>query len=327
MHASLCRVSERAAEWFHELVRRLLRLEVKPRIVFPEGDDPRVLEAAAMLTRDGLIRPILLTKNTSRADPRYTAHYFARRKAKGITEAQAEKITTNPLYAAACMVALGDAEGFVGGAANTTAETVRAALHCIGAAPGIHMVSSALLMATPQHSYGHHGMLVFADCAIIVDPTAVQLAEIAIASAGTVRALLNTEPRIALLSFSTKGSAQHPVLAKITEALAIVRHRAPEFDIDGELQADAALIPATGRYKAAGSSVAGRANTLIFPDLSSGNIGYKLVERFGNAVALGPFLQGLAKPANDLSRGCSVDDVYGSAVITALQSLKIQLGP
>ena len=218
------------------------------------------------------------------------------------------------------MVAAGDADGFVGGAANTTAETVRAAFHCIGTLPDVKTVSSVMLVCVNDQSHGHHGVLAFADCGIVIDPNAVQLAEIAIATANSYQALLGVEPVVALLSFSTKGSATHPFVQKVAEALRIVQERAPALHIDGELQADAALVASIGRGKAPGSTVAGQANTLIFPDVASGNIGYKLVERLGGAAAFGPFLQGLAKPANDLSRGCSASDIYSAALVTALQA-------
>jgi phosphate acetyltransferase len=240
-----------------------------------------------------------------------------------VTPVEAEKTAVQPLYFASLMVGAGDADGSVGGAANTTAETVRAALHCIGPDPRARLVSSLFVMALREMSLGHNGLMAFADCAVVIEPTPTQLAEIAIATAHSTRILLDAEPAVAMLSFSSKGSGKHPEVDKVVEAYRIVQARAPELNVDGELQVDAAVDAAVGGSKSPGSKVAGRANTLIFPNLSAGNIGYKLVQRLGGAAAIGPFLQGLAKPANDLSRGCSAEDIYNVAIVTALQSERV----
>lgn len=289
-------------------------------------------EAAERLGGEGLVHPILVggppggvevidPAKCSKTDS-YGALYFERRRAKGVTQTEARQVAARPLYYAALMVAAGDADGFVGGASNSTAETVRAALHCIGTPAKVRTVSTIMILCSRERSYGHHGQLALADTAMVVEPTSVELAEIALATAGSVRALLGIEPVVAMLSFSTKGSARHKEVDRIVEALRIVRARQPGLHVDGELQADAALVASVGQSKAPGSTVAGRANTLIFPDLNAANIGYKLVERLGGAAAFGPFLQGLAKPANDLSRGCSASDIYGVALVTALQSVE-----
>ncbi len=323
-----------AREFLARHVERVRRAPVKKRIVFPEGSDPRILAAAERLAREGLAHPILIGPSPAGVHPgvtfihpatapqadQYAALYFKRRAGRGVTEKAAAQIARRPLYFATLMVAAGDADGFVGGAATSTAETVRAALHSIGAAPGVRTVSGFFIMALPDRQPGHHGLFIFADCAVVVSPSAGELADIAISAAATTRTLLGAEPVVALLSFSTKGSARHGEAEKVAKALEIIRSRQPGLEVDGELQADAALVAAVGQSKSPGSRVPGRANTLVFPNLNAGNIGYKLVERLAGAVALGPFLQGLAKPANDLSRACSPDDVYSVAVITALQA-------
>jgi phosphate acetyltransferase len=308
--------------------------KLQKTIVFPEGGDPRIVEAASRLARNGVVKPVLVGPSPSNppagvtfTDPmaaprfsKYAAYYYERRRAKGITQMEAAEIARQPLYFAALMLGVGDADGFVGGAANTTADTVRALLHAVGTHPRAKLVSSVFLMALADLSHGHNGLMAFADCAVVIEPCPVELADIAISTAATARALMNADPAVALLSFSTKGSGKHDQVDKIVEALRIVRERAPELNVDGELQADAAVSQAVGSAKAPGSRVAGRANTLIFPNLASANIACKLVERLGGAAAIGPLLQGLAKPGNDLSRGCSADDVYNVAVITALQA-------
>jgi len=325
-------IPESATRFMAGLIERARKL--KKTIAFPEGHDPRVQEAAARLAREGLVRPVLLGTAPAKVaegvqfiDPahsplasKYAALYYERRRAKGITQMEAAQIARKPLYFASLMVAAGDAQGSVGGAVNSTAETVRAALHAVGPDPRARLVSSVFIMALQDRALGHHGLMAFADCAVVIEPTPTQLAEIAIATAQSTRTLLNIEPAVALLSFSTKGSGKHAQVDKVVEALRIVQARAPELNVDGELQADAAVSAVVGASKAPGSRVAGRANTLVFPNLASANIGYKLVERLGGAVAIGPFLQGLAKPANDLSRGCSAEDVFNAAVVTALQS-------
>lgn len=304
-------------------IERLRQVPRRRRIVFPEGDDPRVIAAAARLKREGLVEPILLCGEEDA--PRYAELYYERRRAKGVSLKEAEKIARHPLYRSALMVAAGDADGAVGGAVNTTAETVRAALHAIGTAKNVRTVSGVFFMCVQDRAFGEDGVLAFADAALVVDPSAEEVAEIAIATAHSVRVVMDAEPRVALLSFSTKGSAAHPSVDKMVEALRIVRERTPDLEIDGELQADAALIESVGARKAPGSKVAGRANTLIFPDLASANIAYKVVERLGGAVAFGPFLQGLAKPFNDLSRGSSEEEIFGAGVVTALQSEETEL--
>lgn len=315
------------------------------RIVMPEGTEKRTLQAADQLLADGIAHIILLgnkqqimdlSKELSLAniekatiiDPKnhdkkqiYIDLLVELRKSKGMTPEKAVALVENPLYLACLMIKNGDADGEIAGAQNTTGDVLRPALQIIKTMPGVQVVSGAFIMFTQTAQYGENGTLLFADCAVMPNPNAQELASIAIASAQTARSIVGVEPRVAMLSFSTKGSAQHEMVDKVAEATRIAKELAPELLIDGELQADAALVPSVGSSKAPGSPIAGKANVLVFPTLEAGNIGYKLVQRLGNAEAVGPILQGMAAPVNDLSRGCSVDDIYKMVAITANQAI------
>lgn len=315
------------------------------RIVLPEADDVRTVTAAQKIIEQGLAQVILVGEESKIAaavqqsgadisgckvvDPvtsplrdEYAKTFYELRKKKGITEEQAYKIVADPLYFGCMMVYNDEADGQVSGASHSTADTVRPALQILKTAPGCKLVSSFFVMIVPNCEYGENGVFIFSDCGLVINPNPEELAEIAIQSAKTMQTLLGHEPRVAMLSFSTKGSAKDELVDKVAEATRIAKENAPEILLDGEMQADASIVDWIGSKKAPESPVAGKANVLIFPDLNSGNICYKLIERLAKAEAYGPVLQGLRKPVNDLSRGCNANDIVNVAAITAVQAVK-----
>ena len=320
----------------------------KKFIVLPEGTEERTVQAAEKITKQGIAKVALIGKEDeikavaakfnvdltgvelidqfkSPDMPAFVERFYEMRKAKGVDMEKAAKTMQDPLFFAAMMVKTGKADGMVAGAINTTGNTLRPALQIIKTAPGISTVSSCFIMECPNKSLGADGVLLFADCAVNPDPTDEQLAAIAVASANTAKALCGFDPKVAMLSFSTKGSAKHENVEKVQRAVAMAHEIAPDLELDGELQLDAAVVQKVADLKAPGSKVAGHANVLVFPDLQAGNIGYKLVQRFAGAEAVGPVSQGFAAPVNDLSRGCSVQDVVAVVAITAVQAQGLKL--
>lgn len=328
-----------------EKIKAKAKSDVK-KIVLPEGTEPRTVKASALIVKEGVAKVSLIGDRNEIAkvaaenqvdltgveiiDPKtslktkeYADLLLELRKSKGMTAEQAlDLCLNNTLYYGVLMVKTGDADGMVAGAINSTGNVLRPSLQVLKTAPGIKVVSSCMIMETQAKEYGKDGVLVFADCAVMPNPSAEELAAIAIASAQSAKELVELDPKIAMLSFSTKGSAKHELVDKVVEATSIVKSLVPNLEVDGELQADAALVESVGQLKSPGSSVAGHANVLVFPDLQAANIGYKIVQRLGKAEATGPIIQGLAKPVNDLSRGCSVEDIVNVVAITAVKAQK-----
>ncbi len=305
----------------------------KKTIVLPEGEDPRTIEAAEKIVAQGIANLVILgdtstikVEGATVIDPKtaekheeYAQAFYELRKKKGVTLEQARKQLDDATYFGTMMVKLGDADGLVSGACHSTANTLRPALQILKTAPGTKLVSSFFIMCTPT-KYGEGGTVLFADCGLNIAPDADQLSEIAISSAATWKSLMSDEPVVAMLSYSTMGSAGGDTAEKVQEATRLAKEKAPDLALDGDLQLDAALEASVGLLKAPDSKVPGNANILVFPDLAAGNIGYKLVQRFAGAEAYGPVLQGIAKPVNDLSRGCSADDIVGVVAITCVQA-------
>ncbi len=323
-----------------ETIKQRARLNRK-RIVLPEGSDPRVAKAAGMILNEGIADVILVGNKGEilrsaggedipgvefveplRSDSfeAYVQALYELRKNKGLSIEQARDLLKDPVYFGTMMVKQGHADGLVSGAIHSTADTLRPALQIIKTSPGVELVSSFFFMVSPDEQYGEDGLLVYADCGLNENPDSAQLAEIAVSSARTLKNMFGITPRVAMLSYSTFGSARSELTEKVIRAVELAKQKAPDIMIEGEMQVDSALIPRIAELKAPGSRIAGRANVLIFPDLNSGNIAYKLTERLAKAEAYGPITQGLAKPVNDLSRGCKAEDIVGVAAITAIQA-------
>ena len=320
----------------------------KQRIVLPEGTEERTLRAADRLINDEVADIILIgnpeeiarlaasfglqhINKATIVDPKnhakkaeYADLLFHLRQKKGMTPAKADVVVEDPLFLACLMIKSGDADGEIAGAQNTTGDVLRPALQIIKTAPGMRCVSGAYLMFLKDKTYGHDGILLFADCAVMPNPTAEELASIAVETANTAKDIVGADPHVAMLSFSTFGSAKHEMVEKVAEATRLAKEMAPEFNIDGEMQLDAALVDVVAKLKAPNSTVAGKANVLVFPSLEAGNIAYKLVQRLAGAGAIGPILQGMGAPVNDLSRGCSVEDIYNMVAVSANQAIELK---